>query len=319
MGKIWKEKLREGVALKGMRKLVLVIVLLQLGASADVERCLFGFEGILGDAEIYKAAEVNPDTGENAGSDWDIGLDGQEPVERDSLEYVNPETGYVAMVCDEAGLLKSSEKAALLEEMKSITEQGNVVFYSTNNNPYYNTDKLAKEYCRENFNYASTTIFVVDMEERYLWIYSQGKLYEIVTDDYAQTITDNVYTYASDGDYYRCASRAFGEIQSLVEGKWIAEPMKWISNGLLAVAIALFTNYFVVMAISRGKKPSDAVLLDNIYNNVEINNARADFVRQSKRYSPQSSGSSGSSGGRSGGGRSGGGGGSRGGGGGHRF
>ncbi len=267
-------------------------------------------------AEMYRAAEVNPDTGENAGSEWDIGLDGYGPAESASWEYVNPETGYVAVIDDTAGLLKEQEKTALLEEMKGITEEGNVAFYSTNDNPYYNTNKLAKEYCAERFNYASATVFVVDMDDRYLWIYSQGNIYNTITDDYAQTITDNVYTYASDGDYYGCAGKVFEQIQSLLDGKWIAEPMKWVSNALLAVAIALFANYFIVMAISRGKKPSNSVLLDNIYNQVEINNARADFVRQSKRYSPQSSGSSG---GRSGGGRSSGGGGSRGGGGGHRF
>ncbi len=225
--------------------------------------------------------------------------------------YENKDTGYTAYIIDDADVLSQSEEADLLEEMKSITEHGNAAFVSVNDNPAYSTKEYARSLCEDYFGYESATVFMVDMENRYLWIYSQGSIYNTITNDYAQTITDNVYTYASDEDYYKCASIAFEQITRLLDGKWIAQPMKYISNAFLAVAIALLINYFVVMMLSRSKKATASQLINGIYSKVDINNARADFTHQTKRYSPQSSGSGGS--GRSGGGRSGGGGG------GHKF
>ena len=232
----------------------------------------------------------------------------------------NAETGYQIYVDDWADLLTDSEEAQLKTLMEPITAYGSVAFVSIADNPTYSTSNYADEYYYDHFGYASGTVFLIDMEERYIYIHSNGVIYETVTKSYANTITDNSYSYASDGDYYQCAATAFEQINDLLEGRKIAQPMKYISNALLSIILALLINYFVVMFVSRGRKPSNSQLLDGIYSKVEINNPRMDLVNQTKRYSPQSSGSSGSSsrssGGRSGGG---GGGGSRGGGGGHRF
>ena len=50
--------------------------------------------------------------------------------------YVNEQTGYQAYVIDAMDLLKESEEISLLEEMKSITDYGNAVFFSNNENVY---------------------------------------------------------------------------------------------------------------------------------------------------------------------------------------
>ncbi len=245
-----------------------------------------------------------------------VQADTEAPVtDSETALYTNTETGYEVHLSDWAMLLSTSEEAALVEDMKPITEHGNVAFVSIDDNPAYSSRSYAEGYCESVFGYESATVFLIDMDNRYIWIYSQGDIYNTVTSDYADTITDNVYTYASDADYYRCASKAFEQMNSLLEGKRIAQPMKYICNAFIAVAIALLINYFIVMAVSHSKKASRRELMSGIYNKVDINNARANFTHQSKRYSPQSSGSGG--GGSHGGG--GGGGGSHGGGGGHRF
>lgn len=226
--------------------------------------------------------------------------------------YENDETGYEALIVDEAGLLSSSEEAKLLEEMEDITEYTNIAFVSVDEN-YSSTENLAMRLNEEYFGNESGVVFIIDMDNRYIWIDSMGGARKTITDDYAQTITDNVYSYASDEDYYKCASKAFAQIYRLFEGQWIAQPMKYISNAFLAVAIALLINYFIVRMLSRASKASSRQIMGGIFTKVDINNARANFTHQTKRYSPQSSGSSG--GGRSGGG--GGGGGHSGGG--HRF
>ena len=83
-------------------------------------------------------------------------------------------------------------------------------------------------------------------------------------------------------------------------------------EAVISMLIGLI-NYFVVRMLSRASKASNRQIMGGIFTKVDINNARANFTHQTKRYSPQSSGSSGGSS------RSGGGGGGGHSGGGHRF
>lgn len=232
----------------------------------------------------------------------------------DSYVSKNEETGYYLRLEDGADLLSSSEEQELIKIMEPITAYGNVAFVSIDSNPTYSTERYVESYYEDNFGYSSGTVFIIDMDERYIWIHSNGEIYKTITDAYATTITDNVYSYASAEDYLSCASVAFEQINTLLEGRTIAQPMKYISNALLAIVLALLINYFLVMMLSRSRKASTSQLINGTFYKADIKNPRAEFIKQTKRYSPQSSGSSG--GGRSGGG---GGGGSRGGGGGHRF
>lgn len=236
-----------------------------------------------------------------------------------SYNSSNEETGYYIYLDDWADLLNDEEEQDLLEIMQPITTYGNVAFVSIATNPEGDTKAYAQSYYQERFGYSSGTVFLIDMDERYLWIYSNGEIYKTITTSYANTITDNVYSYASDGDYFRCASKAFEQINTLLEGRHIAQPMKYISNALLAIVIALLINYFLVMTFSRSRKATNSQLLDGIFSKAEVKNPHTEFVKQTKRYSPQQRSTSGVSSRSGGGGRIGGGGGSRGGGGGHRF
>ncbi|MGN1158031.1 MAG: TPM domain-containing protein, partial [Agathobacter sp.] len=119
--------------------------------------------------------------------------------------YENDETGYEAIIVDEAGLLSSSEKADLLEEMEALTEYTNIAFVSVEENRY-STENLAMRLNEEYFGNESGIVFIIDMDNRYIWIDSMGSVRKVITEDYAQTITDNVYSYASDENYYKCAS-----------------------------------------------------------------------------------------------------------------
>lgn len=236
----------------------------------------------------------------------------------------NTDTGYQIFIDDWADLLTSSEEEQLKELMAPITAHGHVAFVTISENPTYSTDAYADDYYYDHFGYESGTVLIIDMEKRYIQIHSNGEIYRTVTTAYANTITDNCYSYASRGEYYKCAATVFEQIYSLLEGKAIAQPMKYISNALLAIVLALLVNYFLVMFLSRGKKPSNAQLLDGIYTKVEVHNPRINLTNQTRHYSPQNTGGGhgGHGGGHGGGGHGGGhggGGGSRGGGGGHRF
>ena len=224
----------------------------------------------------------------------------------------NEDTGYEIYIDDWADLLTPSEEDELMNMMGSITTYGNAAFVSIDVNPESSVIDYAENYGYAHFENDSYTLFIIDMDYREIYIYSDGELYNTITTAYANTITDNVYSYASDEDYFTCAYEAFFQMTTLLDGGSIAQPMKYISNALLSIVLALLINYFIVMFVSRSAKASDTELLRGINKKVTIIEPTKTFLHQTKQYSPQSSGSRGG-GGRSGGGRA------RGGGGGHSF
>ena len=146
------------------------------------------------------------------------------------------------------------------------------------------------------------------MDNREIYIFSDGRNYNVITSNKAYSITDNVYRLATNEKYYECASKAFTQIEALLEGKRIAEPMRYISNAFIAITIASFVNFFIIMGKSKVKKSRNNEILKNCKVNFQIGNIWANHTGTHKVYSPQDSGG-GSSGGGGGGGSSGGGGG----------
>ncbi|MBQ7058943.1 MAG: TPM domain-containing protein, partial [Firmicutes bacterium] len=174
-------------------------------------------------------------------------------VKADDAVYTNPDTGYKAYIIDEADLLTSSEEGKLVEDMKPVTAYGNVMFLSTNDNNRGSSKDYAKSFYRQYFGSASGTIFLIDMDNRNIWIHSDGRIYRTVTTAYGNTITDNVYTYASKGDYYTCAAEAFRQEVKILDGGRIAQPMKYICNALIALVAGSLITFFVMQSQRRTK------------------------------------------------------------------
>lgn len=226
--------------------------------------------------------------------------------------YTNATTGYSVYIDDEANLLTESEHTELQKIMQDITAYGNVAFKTINKNSYSSTKSFISSYYKQLFGSSSGTIFVIDMDYRNIWIHSNGAIYNTITNSYADSITDNVYTYASDGDYFSCAANVFEQELTLLKGQKIRQPMKYISNALLAIILAVIINYFIVKIYSRTPKASNNEILSGIFANNSFDNCQLQFTHTTRQYSPPSSSSSGGS-------SSGGGGHSGGGGGGHSF
>lgn len=231
--------------------------------------------------------------------------------------YTDETTGYKLEIHDDASLLEDTQLHALVKDMKGLVKYGSVGFFTTNIE-YRSTSALAhdlydKYLWKQSSAEESGTIFLIDMEQRNIYIYSNGVIYKTITNAYANTITDKVYKYASDADYYRCAKEVFDSELTLLEGRKIAQPMKYASNIFLAAALAILINYLLVKLFSRAKSPSESEMLASIAATQRMNHVDVQFERESKTYSPRSSSGSGGGGGHSGGG------GSSGGGGGHSF
>ena len=129
----------------------------------------------------------------------------------ENFEYFDSETGYAAIIIDDLGLLKEGEGEKLLENMKPLTQFGNVAFWSTDEYTY-NEVEQARLKRRSLFGLTSATIFVVNMNVRKISIQSYGLIEESINSSYANTITNNVRGYATRGDYCGAASNAYNQI-----------------------------------------------------------------------------------------------------------
>lgn len=214
---------------------------------------------------------------------------------------------YEVVIDDQADLLTDTEENNLYEVMLPITEYGNVVFVTADYNPYSEL-QYAKNYYYDCFGEESGTLFLIDMDNRKVTVFSDGAIYETVTNSYANTITDNIYQYASSGDYYGCAEEAFTEIHTLLSGRRIAQPMKYTSNFFLAILLAFIINYVVLKITSSNRKADLHSLVKATNSQINLVNPVALFTHQTKKYDPPSSSSSSSGGGGGGGSSSGGGG-----------
>ncbi len=238
------------------------------------------------------------------------------------VKYTNPSTNYVVYIDDRADLVTDDEEESLVASMKGITEYGNAAFMTSEASHSDSTAYFTEGKYQELFGWESGTMFMIDLADREIFIHSDGEVYEHITDDKAETITDNAYRAAGRGEYYACAALVFEQMRKVLEGGRIAQPMKYTSNAVLAIILALLINYGL-LSFSRRKYTkeirSDEVLVHAV-NTFALGACVEHFLRQTKKYIPPSSSSGGGSHHSSGGGyHSSGGGGHHGGGGGHRF
>ena len=230
------------------------------------------------------------------------------------FEYTNPETGYVIYIADEEDLLTDSEEVQLIEDMKPITEYGNAGFVSCENNSV-STRQYAEQRYSSVFGSESGTLLLIDMGMREFYIRNNGSVSRIITSAYSNTISDNIYKYASDRYYYKFAATCFLQELELLRGGKIAQPMRYISAALLALILGLLLNYLILRAVTVPRTAGNHEIIDAAQVDFILRNPSSRHTNTTKVYSPVRS-SGGGGGGRSGGGGFSGGGGS---GGGHRF
>ena len=175
--------------------------------------------------------------------------------------YVNEQTGYQAYVIDYMDLLKESEEISLLEEMKSITDYGNAVFFSNNENAY---ESAAKGLYTDLYDEESGTIFSISMAARKITLWSYGNVLDTISINRAQVIVSNTYSYASDENYYKCAKEAFNQENILLRGGKISQKMKHTSNFFLALVLSTGFCYIFILIKSMRHKLSVSEIAENI-------------------------------------------------------
>ena len=150
------------------------------------------------------------------------------------------------VVEDDADILTPDEEARLIRDYSTITEYMGAAFVTTDA-ASAGTSAFAEDYAISHYGNSPAVIFVIDMYDRELYIYSNGTALKTITRADARAITDNVYKSASRGDYYECADRTFSQILGKCRGERLARPVKHITNALIAVLCGILLNYFLTV------------------------------------------------------------------------
>ena len=225
---------------------------------------------------------------------------------------------------DDAELLTAEEEEKLYLDMQPLCEYGTPMLWTTTD-ASMNFETMARQfYYRTLGQRQSGTLLVINMGVRQLTTLSHGEIYRTGTTGEAETITDNIYRLARDGDYYGCARSAFSQIYSLLQGERIARPMKITSNALLALVLSMLGVYLYIShryetRPRAGKVKGAALPVTAAGAAVFAASTMNRHAKMTKQKKIDISSSSGGGGGHGGGGGGGGGGGFSGGGGSHGF
>ena len=237
------------------------------------------------------------------------GTDQEEEAWEVDLTYKNAQNGKLLVVEDGAGLFSDAEIRQFIESASGVLEYANVYIVTAKEENY---EGLAKRLIDETFgNGSDSTLFMINMEPRRLYLFSEGNTQKVLTKDKARTITDNIYRQASLGAYYACAQKALRQEATLLSGGRILEPMKYIGDFFLAFMVAILLVFGMTFWMRPKEKREVVAGIDEAVLAAIAAGIAFSFSREEKIYDPPSSNdsSSGGGGGFSGGGDSGSGGG----------
>lgn len=174
-------------------------------------------------------------------------------------------SGHTVVIQDDAGLFSEEEKEALYSTMSDFLSYGSAAVYTTGENPYGSVDSLADRMYEEligDYYMADGSLFVIDMDNRYLLLSNGGTVTKKINDRDCDEITDNVYRYAGSGDYYGCARTAFEQEIKLLSDMAIPRTMKHISNLLISIGISVCAVFLAALAKTKMKEYTPESLFD---------------------------------------------------------
>ena len=223
-------------------------------------------------------------------------------------------------VNDYAGLFTETQTQSLIEDYSAITEYMDAEVLTVDT--YMGeTSAVAEQYAIQTYGNDTAVIFMIDMYNRQIYVYANGDALKTISRADSRAITDNIYQYASQGDYYGCAAGALDQILGKCQGQRLSRPVKHITNAMIAILLGILINYLIVVQsrkAHRQRRTSGSVSVNSRPTVLPAIGLAAPLIINSIRiYHNNDSGGSGGFGG--GGGGFSGGGGHSGGGGGHSF
>ena len=233
--------------------------------------------------------------------------------------YAPQTNASLVTVMDDAGMLTAAESDKLKQDMLPVTAFYPVAFVTTKDTDHTSAESYSRRIYNQIFDSNGGVLFLIDFDttdsdgrQLYIRVTNRSSKLSVAK---CNTITDNVYTYARDGKYYECARRTFAQITDVLDDRAVPQPMKHMSNLLIAVCAALYIVFTTANSRTRIKKPGEVYLLDkNISKSVRLEDGSRQLIKRYKQRNASYSSGGGGGGFSGGGGGGGGGGGSHGGG-----
>lgn len=214
-----------------------------------------------------------------------------------NLSGTNKSTGYEYILEDSANFIDDAVKSKLISQMKKTTEYCNIAVVTTTSHSYGSTESYAVNTFEDYFGAgANGVIFVIDRDLNEIYLACEGSTQRTIPNSKCNSICDNTYIYATsshDYDYFTCCMETIDQVNTVLAGGHISQPLRYISSIFIALAAGMIFCFVYALSLSKGRKAKSNELMGAAFTKVEIQNARARFMNQTRHYSPQSSGSSG--------------------------
>jgi len=176
------------------------------------------------------------------------------------------------VVEDGAELLTDSEEQALAEMMQGLAEYGNVMFLSVDDNRI-SVKGYAEAHYHKKFGDQSGILFMIDTNNRDVFLYRCGKAAKKITAIDAKNIAGRVKTDAEQGAYFACAGKAFTQTERSIRGTRVSRITKYTCNICLGLLLAMLINFVAVNVSSKLQRTEDSELLEHTLNQYEFGEA----------------------------------------------
>ncbi len=151
-------------------------------------------------------------------------------------------------IADDADILTQEEETELRTYLESLSKDYNYVAVTSDYNEFGDAHELADDYyCSQYGMQDDGVAFLVDMDYREIYISGHGKAKKILADGDCLDITDNVYKYASRGEYLNCIVKAFEQASRLLSSGFILRPMRYLVAALISVVLGFLITFFWAM------------------------------------------------------------------------
>lgn len=172
-----------------------------------------------------------------------------------------------ATIVDASGRLTKKEISKLERELEPFAEYGNIDLIMNTGYTAVPKEEYARDYYNKRYGTDNGTVIYMDLYNNEVYIFSGGKNCEIITSDKAIYIEDKVRKDLIEGEYYKCASRAFSQIYILLSAKSnknillkiiaffkFHEIFKCMCNFLFATFISFFICFLFIFSNYQTKK-----------------------------------------------------------------
>lgn len=216
---------------------------------------------------------------------------------------------YRVILVDEIDLLTEDEEKRVQEAMMPISKGGDVLFCAIRQNGDTNilASRMFDKYISKQTD-ANGILFLIDMHQRNIYIYSRGNMERIITRSDAYNITADNSRYATTGKYADCAVNVFSTIAGIMEGETNSalSTVRIFCDVLTAAIVGLLIAYCFISSVQIQHVKNKGTLTNVRNICVKVHLTDAEFTCLGREYIDRSSsgsgggGSSGSSGGSGG-------------------